>query len=118
MSLFKDVELIFDGETYRVPANRVLMLIAEVEEHITLTELYSESRKLSALACGYAAALRFAGARVTDEQVYFAMFKSQSSSVTISEAVAGLLLIMVPPPDMLEGVELDDSEKKQGAAKL
>lgn len=88
---------------YRIPSNRVMMAIAVVEEHVTLAELGSIMRtgrvQMAKLAGAYAAILRFAGADVTQEQVYAQLFADTNnglSSQAISSIVTGLLMMMMP----------------------
>lgn len=96
MSIFQEVELTWKGEKHVVPANKVMGLICEIEEHITLAELLSEKgAPMGRLAKGYAAALKYAGAPATPEMVYESLFAD--SQQNIPEAVNGLLSMMLPP---------------------
>ena len=97
MSLFKDVTLTWAGSEYVVQAGKLMRLIAIVEDIITLEELVGSSgRKRSKISEAYGAALRYAGAKVTDEDVYASLFSAESAEHTVS-AVNGLLMMMVPP---------------------
>lgn len=102
MSIFQPVTLKWNGDEYIVPANQVMGLIAQIEDAITLPELLGKKgAPLGRVAMGYGAALRYAGARVTDEQVYQGMFGGDSST-TIQAAVTGLLSMMIPPDGVAE----------------
>lgn len=97
MSIFKDVTLTWAGAEYLVQAEKVMRLIAIVEDIITLEELVASSgRKRSKISEAYGAALRYAGAKVTDEDVYASLFYVDSAEHTVN-AVNGLLMMMVPP---------------------
>lgn len=97
MSLFKTVTLSWKGEDFEVAADKVMLLIAQVEDIITLPELLNpKGRPLAKISMAYGVALRYAGAKVRDDEVYAAMF-AEGSSDAASNAVNGLLLMMVPP---------------------
>ena len=114
MSVFQDVELTWKGAQHTVPANRVMGLICEIEEHITLAELLSEKgAPMGRLAKAYAAALKYAGAPATPELVYESLFKD--SHQNIPEAVNGLLSMMLPPSTLqtaADGTEGADTAGK------
>ena len=110
MSIFRDVELIWQGKTYPVKAENVMRLIAKVEDVCSLVDLHGVP-KLAKVSAGYAEALRFAGCEVTDEEVYAAIFSSGNEmSKVLGELVTGLLMMMVPPPDLM-----DDPDAKKPA---
>lgn len=98
--MFVDVEFRWQGETYKIPANRIMRAIAIVEEVITLHELFTYAQKGSAplakLAMAFASVLRFAGAKCTDDEVYAAMFVQTDAGTAMSAAIESLLLMMVP----------------------
>lgn len=100
MGVFQDIKLEWNGEAFTVPSNRVMGAIAIIEEHVTLKELYESvgrgTAKLSKLASAYGGVLRYAGAKVQDEDVYAGMFDSKAAE-NVSAAVAGLLSMMIPP---------------------
>lgn len=96
MSIFQPVTIIWCDHEYTVPANKVMGLIAEIEEHITIYELSSRANmSLTKLAAGYSAAIRYAGGRVSQEEVYEFLFKD--SKQIIPSVIQGLLMMMVPP---------------------
>lgn len=99
---FDDLSFEWAGQTYNVPAHRVLGAIARVEDVITLHELqrYGEkgSTPLAKLSMAYGALLRYAGAKVTDVEIYEAMFGSgKVESSSIVESIITLVAMMVPP---------------------
>ena len=98
MSLFKQVTLTWKGEEYTVPADQVMMMIAKVEDVLTLPELMNpKGRPLAKIAMAYGTALRHAGAKVRDDEIYAAMFTTGEQASAATDAVNGLLMMMVPP---------------------
>jgi hypothetical protein len=119
MAGFQDYEIGWKGQSYVIPSNHLLLVIAAVEEHITLAELVANAtrRKLPMVkVCGaYAAILAAAGIQGADgkapiaaEEVYLGMFAGegnliQKTSAALEQAagvIQGLLALMVPPPEM------------------
>jgi hypothetical protein len=109
MQGFEDVVLLWQGQEYRVPANSQMMLIAKVEDAVSrdtgqqalAVMLRPEGPPYSRLAAGYATALRYAGARVSDEEVYLALqqgIADQDGAETVfRDQVLGLLALLSPP---------------------
>lgn len=99
-SIFEPVTLTWEDKKYLIPAHQVLRAIAIVEEVITLHELMQYNTRGTApaakLSTAYGAVLRFAGAKVTDEQVYARMF-DQGEAMSIGHAISALLFMMIPP---------------------
>lgn len=102
--MFAPIKLEWNGKQHTVPANRVLMAIAEVEEVFTLDELQRFSKRGTApvakLAMAYGKLLRFAGAAVEDDEVYAGIFVSDQGAMAAS-ATSALLALMLPPAGML-----------------
>lgn len=111
LGAFEDVKLSWRGQVYTVPANRQMMLIAKIEDALSgdsgqqaLTVLFrKEGPPYSRLAAAFAAALRHAGASVTDEDVYLSIqrdliAKSKTEkTASIQSAIFALLSIISPP---------------------
>ena len=95
-SVFDDVKIKWDGKEYTIPSNRVMPLIERIEDHVSFGDLAGKKPKIGKIASAWAEVLRYAGASVSDEQVYADMFKSATSG-QIHTAISGLLMIMVPP---------------------
>ena len=99
MSGFDKIELRWKGQTYVVEPNRVLRLIARVEEVVTVDELVKYAQRQTApmakLSMAYGAALRYAGVVVTDEEIFESIF-SGNNSAEVTQAVTGLLSMMIP----------------------
>lgn len=98
--VFDDITLTWRGKEYKIEARRVMGAIRRIEEHVTLSEMLraaSEGNiKFGNVAAAYAALLNYAGARVTDEEVYSSMF-DEGASERIFTAVDTLLQMMMPP---------------------
>jgi len=98
--IFKQVELDWGDQTYTIPPNRILGAIAIIEEYFTFQDLADavNSKKLSltTLSRTYGDILRYAGASVSDDEVYAGMFAGDLSS-QIRRAVETLLVMMIPP---------------------
>ena len=115
MSIFKPVTFKWDGDEYTVPANQVMGLIARVEEVVTLQELTGKrGAPFAKTAMGYGEALRYAGAKVTNEEIYSAMFKADKGQA-IHSAVNGLLAMMLPPEEVAEKPAKKQRSKPKGS---
>lgn len=109
MKGFEPVTLGWAGEEYRVPAERQMMLVATIEDTLLGDQggsaalmLLQGGVKMNRLARAYAAALRYAGATVTDDEVYLAMQTDLAESgadreIELRGAVLALLDIVSPP---------------------
>ncbi len=122
MSGFEPVTLNWKGESFTVPADRVFGMVGQIEETILKDEgvpavLLLLANKVShhRLSCAYGAALRYAGAAVTDEDVYLSIQKDMAAgdidgAIVLQRAVLGVLAILSPP--FAASVAGDEPEKK------
>jgi len=127
MQGFDDVVLGWKGEEFTVPANRMLMLVCKVEDALSgddgeqaLTVLMRRQGPPHArLAQAYGAALRFAGADVTDDDVYLSLqselSKGGAAGVSAMQSAVLNLIAIVSPP--LGSILLSASEKKSDPVK-
>ena len=110
MQGFEDVTLSWQGAEYTVPANRQLMLIAKLEDALApdggqaIEALFREGGpKHTILAQAFGAALRYAGATVTDDEIYLSIHQDiatrseQAVSLAIQTMILALLAIISPP---------------------
>lgn len=112
MAVFEDVTLTWKGDEYTVPSSRVMGLIATIEDHISIAQLYRDGGpQLTRLAFAYAAALTYAGCRVSSEDVYASCF--QDGQRIIPELVAGLLSMMIPPSVLQQPASSAPTAKKK-----
>lgn len=103
MAIFEKVVLTWLGEDFEIPPNQVMKALAKLEDVITMVQLMQYRSKgdfpLVKISMGYAAILRHAGARVTDEEVYAEMFKGEAAEAREKALAAmyALMELMVPP---------------------
>lgn len=107
MGVFRDIILPWEGQDYTIPSNKVMGAIARIEDVLTIKELYEASAggniKFTRIAAAFGEALRYAGAKVSDDEVYGAMFAGAESQHVIVSAISGLLSMMIPPAAHKEG---------------
>jgi hypothetical protein len=100
MAIFEEVSLRWGGEEYKIEPTKVMGAIARVEEVITLKELGEYAQKgdapMAKLAMAFASVLRYAGARVSDDEVYAGMFGGESQTSALA-SITVLLQMMIPP---------------------
>ncbi len=117
MAIFDDITLEWEGVPYKLAGDQKIMkVLAAVEDHITISELITQQQSgnvpLAKLSAAYAVMLRFAGARISDAEVYRGMWQGMADSSSIATAVSALLAIMVPPGTMDEE-EQETSENEE-----
>ncbi|MFA5387044.1 MAG: hypothetical protein WC322_01455 [Candidatus Paceibacterota bacterium] len=99
--MFEDVILKWRGVDYPVKYNRIVGAIARVEQHLTLFELlqYTERNTIpfGRVSQAFQAALAYAGAKVTVDEIYEWMMDNPAEMVNVTECLNSLLELMVPP---------------------
>ena len=113
MQGFEPVTLSWGGEDFTVQADNVLELVAHIEDALCGADQPSAVVALMRpggpthvrLSRAYGAALRYAKASVTDEEIYLSIQDDFASgktdvSVKINAAIMGLLKIVSPPVAM------------------
>lgn len=108
---FDDVTVTWRGQSYIVPANRQMLLIAKVEDALggengdqALTVLFRrQGPPHTRLAAAFGAVLRHAGASVTDEEIYLSIqndmiSKSKGEQTAAIQACIFALLSIISPP--------------------
>lgn len=96
MAIFQDVNLVFKGDEYTIPSNKIMKLIAIVEDIVTLQDLTTGKVKLSKLSEAYAAAINYAGGKVEVEDVYASLF-GDGGAESVSGSITSLIMLMLPP---------------------
>lgn len=125
MGVFQDLEIEWDGKIKTIKARTVMRLISQMEEIFTLPELEAYAIRgtipLARLAMTYGVALRFAGFRIEDDEIYERMFSSTDQQETITGAIINIMSLMLPPAkrkdfmDVVNGVsEPPDEEISSG----
>lgn len=126
MKGFEPVTLEWAGTKYTVPAEGQLMLIAKIEDALSgasgqpaiVTLTRSGGPSYSKLAQAFGAALRHAGADVSDDEVYLSImedFAAQNADVAVKVQAAILALLAIIAPPVARAVS-GPSEKKPKAA--
>jgi hypothetical protein len=113
MTLFEDQTLMWKGENYVIRSDRVLGAIAVIEEHITFTEMLTASQgrpPLVKISRAFAALLRYAGCKVSDEEMYRSIFDLEANIMERVETALLTFLLMMTPPAQLT------SSQAKGAA--
>lgn len=122
MALFEEVKLEWGGKEFAIAPDRVMRAIALVEEIVTIPELAREMQsgefRCARLAEAYAALLRYAGARASQEEVYAVLFPSLGGDQTlrIASAVMTLLSMMVPPAAWKKTASAEEAGASPGKA--
>ena len=104
MALFESQSLMWKGETYVIPSDRMLGAIATIEEHFTIMEMLAASHgrpPLVKISRAFAALLRYAGCKVSDEEMYRSIFDPQANIMERIEAALVTFLLMMTPPAQL-----------------
>jgi len=122
MKVFDDVTFEWDGKPYTIPANKLLGAIARVENVVTIGELLETQTtrgtvKMAVLARAFGELLRYAGCKVTDDEVYLGMFGGNSGAA--QAALMAVIGLMVPPSvraTMSQAVAAVADEPAQAAA--
>jgi len=128
MMNFEPVTLTWKGESYTVPADGQMKLIAVIEDALRGDSSMQAVQLLMReggpsyvrLSQAFGAALRFAGADVSDEEIYLSIqndFASSSANVAIllQGAIISLLSIISPP--LALAVKAPDVKKKTPRAR-
>lgn len=117
--IFEPVTLTWKGKDYTVDPDRVMMLIAKIEDIITLSEIFAYQQKGAApmgkIAMAYGVALRYAGCSVRDDEVYKGLFDKDGGSDTLG-ALTALLGMMIPPPELQSSTDEAEAGKSQAAS--
>lgn len=122
MAVFEEVALKWGGREYKIAPDSIMRLLAQIEEVVTMADLYRYSTQgrppLAKLSTAFGMALRHAGAQVSDEEVYAGMFEGGGKDVQmrVFNSVQTLLALMIPPSALAASVEEGAAGKGDGAA--
>ncbi|TCP43932.1 hypothetical protein [Rhodovulum marinum] len=110
MKGFEPVTLKWRGESFRVEAEDQLRLIAEIEDALAdksgtpavLVLMRKGGPSYARLSRAYGAALRYAGADVSDDEIYLSLTETIAEgdlalALQVQSAILGLLAIIAPP---------------------
>jgi hypothetical protein len=120
MGVFTDIELVWAGKVHAIKSHRVMGLIAQMEQFITLTELASFQLRgavpLARLCQAYAAALKYAGARVEADEIYGAVFSDAETQASVVASVSALMKLMLPAAKRAELEALEAAAEEEALA--
>lgn len=98
--MFDDTTLVWQGQTYKIPANRMLKAVAAVETHLTLTDaigyMADNSIPFAKISQAYAAALRQAGHGITAEEVYLDLISKPDDMTQAVVFLEKIMEMMIP----------------------
>lgn len=103
MAAFDPIDLEWAGTKFVIPPNRVLEAIARIEEVLTVDELRSYAARRTVprakLARAFGSLLRYAGASVTDDDIYLGICSPGSvhDVHAITSSINTLMMLMAPP---------------------
>lgn len=127
-SIFDPIEMRWMGQEVVIPANRVLKAIAAVEDVLPLDRIVKMAETghvhIAKVSMAYGAVLRYAGVRVTDEEVFSRFIGVPAEAPEMIRTLQALLMMMLPrdmkggSADAPQGKELrrpaSASSKKRG----
>lgn len=132
MKGFEDVSITWAGETFVVPADGQLMLVAKIESALkqatgkpavaALLDQEGGGPSYAALSMAYGAALRHAGADVSDPEIYLTIQDDMAASkadvaTLVQSAILTLLSIVSPPIIEAMNVSVGSGKKPKATAK-
>jgi len=123
---FEPVTFGWKGESFTVPANQQLLLIAEIEdalvrpgEQAVLVLCQSGGPTYYRISRAYGAALRYAGAKVDDEEIYLSIIdglgnRDTNTVVDVQGYLMGLIAVVAPSiyRKIIAPDEADDTPEK------
>jgi hypothetical protein len=115
-NVFENTVISWSGSDYTIKSNQVLQAIAQIEEIISISDLFDSKPKLAKISMAFGSVLRYAGAKVLDDDVYSALVRSNDETVTAVTAINALLTLMLPA-DMIPEDDHQDVEPKKKTKK-
>lgn len=116
----QDKIITYKGDEYVIKANTLMRCILGIEDIITLIEIQNTAlrgtMKLAAIASAYAFALRFAGCKITDIEVYYEMLghkegdKPGENMERAAQLIRELIELMSPPKSLAKKLQSGNGE--------
>ena len=107
MGIFTDIEMVWAGKTYTIKSHRMMGALAQVEQFVTGTELalfgQRQTIPLVRMCQAYAAVLKYAGARVSEEDIYQAVHEDQLKQLIMFKQIM-IFLALGRPKDQREAI--------------
>ena len=93
----RDLVLTWAGVEYSIPERRIFALGEAVEDVVTLTDIqgWHTRPQFRRMSRAYGTMLRFAGARVSDEEVFDAVVGPKAQADVASQAIVALLVALM-----------------------
>ena len=93
----------WEGKEYRLPGNRQLLVICQVEDILTFGDLataeLTKRLPIGKMSMAFGVMLRSAGCNVTDDDVYKGIFKDPKTAPQNALAALYTLQALMFPPD-------------------
>lgn len=118
-SVFEDVTLIYKGEEFKVPSDKVMPLIEIIESQLPIEELAKISDSYiprTKISKAYARALNYAGCNVKQEDIYASFFSGESIE-NITSVINGLMQLMIPPEHLRQDISGLDEKMEEAKTK-
>lgn len=119
VAIFEDVNITWDGNKYTIKGDdKILMLLASIEEVITAQELFTYAQKgnmpLVKLSMAYTKVLNFVGVDITAPQVYQSVFNNITDQEQTTGVIMALVQMMIPISDKKEPQKGKRKPRKTG----
>ena len=117
--VFSDIEVEWNGDIYTIKSHRVMGAISRIEDVITMPELQVYASKGTApvgkLCMAFGSVLRYAGAKVKDEDVYGKLFAGEEQQQAIMMSITNIMKMMMPASvrAKLEAVQNGEAESSE-----
>jgi hypothetical protein len=103
VGVFTDIEMVWREKPYTIKSTRIMGAIAQVEDIITFPEVAAFMQRKTApmarLCQAYAAMLKYAGARVTPDEIFYLVVDDPARQLVVFKTIAGLLALTLPLTD-------------------
>ena len=101
VAIFEDINITWDSEKHTIKGDdKILMLLASIEEVITAQELFTYAQKgnipLVKLSMAYTKVLNFVGVDITAPQVYQTVFNNITDQEQTTGVIMALVQMMIP----------------------
>jgi hypothetical protein len=114
MGVFQDLEIVWQDQVKTVKSNRVMQLIAQMEEVFTLPELQKYAARgtipLARLSMAYGVALRFAGFSVEDDDIYEKMFSGDDDQEVVAASIMKIMVMMLPQSKQIAFISASEDQ--------
>lgn len=118
MSVFQDIDLIWDGENYKISGDdKIMTLLVQIEEVITAQELFAASENgkipLVKLSLAFQKVLNFVGVNLTSAEVYARIIPDENDQENITNCIVLLTQMMLPKDQSVLSKKNKQNSKKK-----